>query len=369
MKKQTFYKIWQTVEQQHPNIFYDTSKEDFYKQANITALKLEFLSEHNVAKEMHRLFAMLKDPQTKFNSLAHDKINYHVPATIKKLGEDYYIIDSTNKEIKFSKVLKVNGIKISKLEKKLKPFVTYESEVLAQVKINKMLTNSYWLSFVKNKNRDKISYVLQKDNKKTKTELNILVKDAKKTPKNYEFKVLKDILYISYNYCEELADYPLAAFVSDLKETVTNKNIIGVIVNLRENNGGNNKLFKVIYDFLKELNLPGVALISGRTFSAGIWALKDCLKLKYKMAGTIAGGVVRRFGEAKTFDIDGYSITVATKLYDDKRIFHSNFAIEPHYYIQNSISDYMNNKDVVLDYAKNIIKYVNKTKVKNNAVK
>lgn len=364
MKKQTFYTIWQTVEKHHPNIFYFTSKEEFYKKANKVALKLEFLSELSAVKEMHKLFAFLKDPQTKFNSFANDNINYNVGATIKKLGQDYYIIDSANKDIKFSKVLKVNGIKVSKLEKKLLPYVTYENDMLAQVRINKMLTNSYWLSFVKNKSKDSVTYLLQKDNVKTKIKLNILVKDAKKPKKNYDYKLMKDILLINYNYCEVMADYSLENFVNDLKEVVETKMVNGIIINLRENNGGNKKLFKVIYEFLKELQLPGVALISGKTFSAGIWALKDCLKLKYKMAGTIAGGVVKRFGEAKDFDIDGYSITIATKQYDDKRTFHSNFTIEPHFYIENSIKDYKNNKDVTLDYAKNIIKHLNKAKAK-----
>ena len=71
----------------------------------------------------------------------------------------------------------------------------------------------------------------------------------------YFTKIINDALYIRYASCENYPAYTIEKLLTDIQKS-TNKNIKKVIIDLRDNQGGDSDLLLPIIDYIKETNLP-----------------------------------------------------------------------------------------------------------------
>lgn len=120
-------------------------------------------------------------------------------------------------------------------------------------------------------------------------------------------------LYFQYDVCAEMADQPFADFTNELFEAVDRAGLTRIVVDLRNNGGGDSA---VLQPFLAELaarpTLEVYVLIGRRTFSS---ALMNAIELDQQadalLVGEATGGRPNHYGEVRSFRLPNSQIQVS----------------------------------------------------------
>ena len=122
--------------------------------------------------------------------------------------------------------------------------------------------------------------------------------------KNYWFDYQKDrkLLYINYSKCNEIKDYPFSQFSEDVFKVISTEEVNKVVIDLRDNGGGNSAIIKPLLEKLKTSNLNNknslYVLIGKITFSS---ALMNAITIKKDFKSTLVGeptsGNINHYGE------------------------------------------------------------------------
>jgi len=171
-------------------------------------------------------------------------------------------------------------------------------------------------------------------------------------------------LYIQYTVCAEDPKRPFKDFVDEMFRLVDSKKdprAVGrVIVDLRLNGGGSDRVIRPLLDALKA-RPPLIAkdhlfaLMSGNTFSSGmsaVFALRD--EFHAVLIGEPVGERPNTYGGVKTFSLPNSGIQVAYTTQYFRFLKDSDPpSLDPDLPVQRSIADLLNNRDPVLDAALN----------------
>ncbi len=142
------------------------------------------------------------------------------------------------------------------------------------------------------------------------------------------------ILYVNYNKCREMETLSVRDFIENIKNEITsNTGIAKVVIDFRNNQGGNSELFKPFLVWLsgnKNINQKGrlFAIVGRDTFSS---ASLNVFYLKYNtnaiFVGEPTGAKPNHFGEVQYLELEssGLMIRYSTKYYelvdDDEQLF------------------------------------------------
>ena len=74
---------------------------------------------------------------------------------------------------------------------------------------------------------------------------------------NYWFDYQKDkkLLYINYSKCNEIKDYPFSQFSDDVFKVINTQEVSKIVIDLRDNGGGNSAIIKPLLEKLKTSKL------------------------------------------------------------------------------------------------------------------
>ena len=367
------------IEKRHIWFYFDKSKDD------LNNFVKEYLSTHKLDskyKLSYFIQCILKYMLSIYDSHTfcfYDKPN-KLPIILKFIGEDLYIINSFDKNLKFSKVLKINDFTVEELIKKIKKSLPCSNEAWLKAKTEEFLSdlniiNELCLSYndtsiftieIKGKQKD---YVLS-PNKEIKLE----------EDKNYEITLLDKVIKISYSKCVPPKTGSVIDFVNNVKQISKQNNITNFIIDIRGNTGGDNTIIYPLLDFLKGPNFNVITLTDKNVFSSGRFALIDLINIGIRTFGEEIGTSLNCFGNVKTFNLPNTNliITYSTKYFDynpfDKKLIqYTNkddmreiksfkpIFYKPDYYVWNSLKDYKNGNDKVVDKAIKLFKaYVKK---------
>ncbi len=136
------------------------------------------------------------------------------------------------------------------------------------------------------------------------------------------------LLFFKYNRCRERADLSFADFAADLFRTLDSEAVDHLVVDLRDNTGGNSELWR---PFLNGLNARYAALRTGNpsfgfyglisrlTFSSGIFAAQEIKRFPGALLiGEGTGGNPEHFGNAVSFRLPNLTnafLSVSTKFF------------------------------------------------------
>ncbi|HWR38678.1 MAG TPA: hypothetical protein VN611_04190 [Patescibacteria group bacterium] len=172
------------------------------------------------------------------------------------------------------------------------------------------------------------------------------------------FDPVKKLLYVNYNKCKDMADITVHEFSDQLIKDITgNFDIQKIVIDLRNNGGGNSELFQDYLQWLSNfdrLNCPGrIFVIVGRdTFSS---ALLNAYYLKFNtqalFLGEPTGGKPNCYGEVKYFSLhnSGLYIRYSTKYYelvDDNDL----PSLMPDVICNVTFNDYLENIDPCMEW-------------------
>ena len=361
------------IEKRHIWFYFDKSKDDLNNFVN------EYLSTHKLDSE-YKLSYFIKCI-IKYMLSIYDSHTFCFYNDVKSLlvelrfiKDDLYIINAFNEGLKYSKVLEINNFPVEKLISRIKKSLPYSTEAWLKARIESFLSDLNTINELSLTDSNKALFTVLKEGKKCKYEL-FLDKQLKfKDDDNYDIALLDNAIKIRYSKCAFPKVGNMLDFVKKLKRISKDNNITNFIIDIRGNTGGNNTVIYPLLDFLKNSNFNVITITDRNVFSSGRFALIDLINIGSKTIGEDIGTSLNCFGNIKTFKLPNTNLTItySTKYFDydplnrkliqyttkdDMKSIKSFKPIfyKPDYYVCNSLEDYKNGDDKVIDEAVKVL--------------
>ncbi len=363
---------------QHINLFSIISKEEFNTMTEQLIDQVDQLSNKQVFVELNKIIASVGDAHTSINYWD----GYSYPLQFYVLDGKVYVVNAGKdfEDMLFSQVIKINDVDINKVIEQLKTLISHENESWVSAMLPNYLQSPvymYGLGILQNETET--VFTVQKDGEEGKytvptleygesTELvNTKEKDVLLGTYNkyydYEYLTQDRALYFEYNACAEMEDQSFADFNQEMMNRIENEEVDKIIIDLRSNSGGNSEILNPftqrLNDYIKEKPEVKIYTLVGRnTFSSGMFAIYRIKEAAPEAVsvGEPTGGALDCYGEVKTMELPNTRIPISysTKYFE----FSKNFSYKnegvgtflPDIVIQPTMEDYMNGKDVVLNY-------------------
>ncbi len=321
------------LEHFHPNLYRNYDREIFIKKFTEVKEINNKLTKSNMLKQIAYLTSLLKDAHTYID---RGFLGYKMPISFEMINDKLYItsVDEINQQALFKEVISINNKSIMAVLKELEHFIVYETSAFREFQIEQTLrrplflkilniinSDVYEIGYKNNGQTNKIAYKYEQAPDYSK-----LIK-----PMIYSNKVFKryycrrvdnsKTLYINYFSCHEDENYKMEKFLSDINKELES-NIDKVIVDIRQNQGGNAMVIKPIIKRLESFNGKIFCLVDKGTFSAAMFALLDLKNLGAIVIGGQTGGSIdSRFGEVEKFQLPNSKIivTCSTRTFEIKK--------------------------------------------------
>jgi hypothetical protein len=363
----------------HKNLFHTITKQEFNDRTDELIGKIDQLNNKQVFTELNKIIASVGDAHTTVNYWD----GYSYPLQFRMFGSEVYVVnaDTSLEGMMFSKVIKIDGIEINSIIEKLKPLISHENESWERAKLPSYLQAPvfmYGLGIIKDEN--KAVFTVQKDGNEQDYTVSSLEygKTAnfvnKKTEdvligyynKYYDYKYMSGnkALYFQYNVCADMENRKFADFNKEMFEVIEKNKVEKVIIDLRNNSGGNSEILnpftKRLKSYIAKNAKVKVYILVGRnTFSSGMFAIYRVKESAPEAisVGEPTGGALDCYGEVKTLNLPNSQLPVSysTKYFKFSNEFkYKNKGVGtflPDRPIQPTIEDFKNGTDVVLNFA------------------
>jgi hypothetical protein len=164
------------------------------------------------------------------------------------------------------------------------------------------------------------------------------------------FQRVGGALYLKYDTCGQAERF--AALTRELLADLDRGGVERVIVDLRDNGGGNSEVFRPFLAGLAPRHLPVTGLIGRATFSS---AMMNALQLRQELSGRLIGeptsGKPNHYGEVKYFMLPRSALPVdySTKFF--RHVPGDPPALEPDVVVEPTWADERDGRDPVLEAA------------------
>lgn len=175
----------------------------------------------------------------------------------------------------------------------------------------------------------------------------------------YSFIDDKQTIYFNYQKCDQQPNKPFEIFTEELFQKIEATKPKRLIIDLRNNSGGNSAILRPFLEQLKEssLNTKGAlyVLIGKNTFSSALMNAVD-LKRNYNsiLVGEPTSGSVNHYGEIRGFELPHSHLEIgySTKYWETWKGYEGG--LKPDHAITYSIYNFKEGKDEAIDYILNL---------------
>lgn len=362
----------------HPYLAYPQNLERF--QQDVEKLKKSLKAKKNqdeIRTELLQFVATFKDAHT---SLSWNG-NHFFPIQLKWFSNGYYSIwaDSPYKQSISQKLVKINGTPIETVVQKLSSVISHENDYWFQNRFPTFAMSGQILHGLKLIDQpDQATFTFQdsvgklqdiKISSLSYAQLNTTMAPYKAEISSrflvnkhpdllywYEFLPDQKTIYFNYSSCKDMESQTVEQISKEIIAYIKSNDVEKVLVDLRNNTGGNNGLLMTFINNLTsidKINQKGlfVAIGSSTMSSALINAFDFQRKTNAVFIGTPTGGKPVSYGDVKTFQLPNSKLNgqYSSRLMErggtvaDKALF-PNVALEP------TVQDYMEGKDLCLEY-------------------
>lgn len=364
-----------TLEKKQPHLYKVVSKELFNQTKKEIKSKLSELNDAGFYYELQKLAALSRNAHTFVNNTPDSNIEKNfIPIQITEIDGKWFLTASFGKEYKqylSNELTEINGHPIRDILELAEPYISYENKIRLENRFTQKINHAdflYHLGIIddmknivfttKNLKGKEIKFHVTTcswDNLVNK-EFFSIYKVPTTNPNSNKiytfFPINEEVLFIRYNLAREDSNYPLSEFTKDLEKELNNKTYKKVIVDLRNNTGGNYTLFPPTIQKIKELkekqNFKLYTLISDTTFSSGVI---HAAQLQHDagaiLVGTPTSGNVYGYGDtddAVELPNSHLEVIYSTK-YKKLVEGYKADALYPDIYIQHTIQDYISGID------------------------
>lgn len=363
----------------HKNLFFSKPKGEFNKEMDMLIGKINDYSDEEIKAELAKIINSINDSHTSVD--IQGSIAY--PLSFFEFEDGIYVSNASleYKDLLGKKLSAINGHSIEGLHSKLDPFVSKDNKAIMKIQFCNSLrlaevlkisgvTKGYdtVFSFEDYEKRDVNIKPLEKaDYERTKflTSSEEYINKfplPKKKLDNYWFEYIEDnnAVYVKYNSCSNMPDYSFSDFTKDVFDTLDSKKAKTLIVDLRDNGGGNSMIFNPFLNEVKKrdsINQKGnlFVIIGRKTFSSAILNAMDLKNdTNATLVGEATGGKPNHFGEVKALHLSNVNLDIYYSSKYFKTTEKDTDSIYPDIDIPLKAASYFNGRDDVLEYILNI---------------
>lgn len=310
-----------------------------------------------------------------------------IPIMLKMFEDGIYVVktNGNNDDLLYSKLESINGISYQELIKEMESIISFGTEGWRKSCIENGLCELNTLLSLPsiNSEKKKVNLVFTTLNGEKRI---LEFKDGDETEElvphkeNCSFEVIDNTIHYIYNSCSREDSEKLISTIEQMKEIISTGRIKDFILDLRDNSGGSSAVIKPLIEFLSSQKLNLYTFVNRNTFSSGMFALEDMIKLGTTTIGEGVGSTLNGFG-----NLDGiyelpntkFSLRIATKYFpkdggaitsqDDYKEQVTRKDLEPIFYtpdivVTEKIQDYIEGRDRYMEKFmeikdKNIVEY------------
>ena len=365
-------KIISLIEENHIDMYFNISKDLLNKYIEELLSKYEIKDDYDLYYITNVIIKKIFGRFDSHTSLVWKDLKYILPIRVRYIDNKLYIIrtDEDNNDILYGQILKINNIDINKIIKEIENMIAYSTKGWLYSRVESIIQNGIKLRTLPSINSKTEEFELEilKDdqiiNRKLKSQEKELM-DINKPKENYYYEIKDDVIYIVYNSCREEYKGQMQEFVNNIKEISEKNKIKKYIIDIRNNEGGNSHIIEPLIKFLEGKNI--ITLINNSVFSGGRFAAVDLKNVGSILVGEEIGTTINCFGNSLRKDTSQFIIPISEKYYyfdgskikgistkEDFKKFKNNpnnkkyfepQIIEPDYYVDQSINNYINEYD------------------------
>jgi len=368
-------------------------KENFINSVSKLNLKIPELNNAQVMVEMSRLLVPLKDGHTEMNLLQEETRFNRVPLFFYFFDKELRIIASIeqHKNLVGKKVVSINNIPILEVFNRLKQILAHDNKMeFLHEAPNYMSVPAILHALDITPSNDKLELKIEDENKNIESVsifaislddfnkgnwINARKLKESKPPlfllnqqKHYYYKFLQNnsVLYFKLNRVNNQDDeISLKRIISEMFKKYDQLNAKFLIVDLRNNRGGNYKKVRPLIEAVKKRKVQGniqqvIAITNRVTFSAaGVTSIFLKREVDAKLFGEPSRSEPNGGDNVEYFNLPNSKLKVGytDKLKDHYPELGSSTMLPIDYPVFNTFNDYRNGNDKVL---KAVFKYLNK---------
>jgi len=123
--------------QKHKNLFFQKSKEDFFKEIASLKANIESLNDYEIKLQIAKIVASIRDAHTSVPL----QVNLFLPLELYWFSDGIYVISTLPQynDLLYCKIIKVNNIVIEEVITILASIISYENETYLKSQLPKFL--------------------------------------------------------------------------------------------------------------------------------------------------------------------------------------------------------------------------------------
>ena len=372
------------------NSFDKEKRSSFINQIMDLIDNIPTLSDAEIIYEMQRIIATLSDAHSSLTLPLTECFPFTVEEFYSDEGVELRIvrIPAEYREALYGKLVAINGVPIEDVIERLSEYISYENENIMMFHLTDLLYNAVLvrkealqvigvlgaeedtvqLEVVTEQGEHivaEVPAVTQEENLEIKrvkgdwySSDKFSLTSYQKTNYWHEYTEETGTLYVRFNREREMTQYRYSAFIEDIVSSVKESSPKKLIVDLRYNFGGNMSVSQDFIDAFLKMNFNQIyILIDGNSYSNAV-TLATELHQKLPdslLVGTPAGQSPNFFAAADSYKLpnSGYSFTVSDVYYSYWEDYPYD-ALMPDITVYQTLEDYKQGIDTVLEYVRNI---------------
>lgn len=328
------------------------------------------MEEKDFLFRLQSILALLKDAHTQMNVV--DELHI-APIAFLKYDDGWFIrrVLTGQEDLLGCEIIAVEGVPVDEACERISPYLSSENEKSKQIRFSSFGLSEEFLSLagvLKTPGQVTITVKDSAGNEFDSTLatvpfndwdslrwISVLNSPAAEPEPNYRFEVLDGgILYIKYKLCYEDERYPIADFILQLKYAIHDNSCRNVIVDLRDNGGGNSGVLNPVIEMLKEnvILMRGTVytLINPGTGSAAVTNAYSLKSIGSILVGQPTFQSLNFFGNVETYELTntGYQITVGTRWSEKESGYEGS--LRPDVELPLTFTNYVAGIDPTMDY-------------------
>jgi hypothetical protein len=374
--------LHQTLVQNHPKLICGKDREMFDSLYRNIRIKYSDISRNQKIFEMTKLVASIHDGHTKVGIDFDTTTHFHkLPLRLYIYEDGVFIRRIDNKDSMYvgMKVLKIGSLQTDTLIKKILPYIHGENESAVKDILPSRLVITELLNYLGAASSvESVSLLLEDSLHKTFTvsfkpvvmDANInwfSARDTKEAPplylsnpnKNYWFTYIDSmqIIYFQFNVVQDMEDISFEKFVDSMFTKINSLPVNKMVIDIRNNNGGDNTLNKYLIHALirsDKINQKGkLFVIIGRlTFSAAVNLTADLeSNTNAIFVGESTAAGPNHYGETKVLRLPESHLIVlySSQYWQSSFPWDKRTSIDPSISIKITSKDFRNNNDPCLN--------------------